>query len=226
MSKSQKIRIALVEDNIVSRKSFLEKAQAIPEWEVVFTATNGDECLEMLDSAKEGQMAQVVFMDIEMPGMNGITTIGLARALHPTVLFIALTVFDEEEKIFDAIRSGASGYLLKHEGLEVLREAVNDLLESGGAPMSPAIARKTLALLSKMPALIQVNQSPLPEHLTEREKEILHYTVSGWDAKRIAAHLNISTLTVRKHNSNIYHKLHVQSKAEIISMAHKNNWIH
>ena len=226
MSQSQKIRIGLAEDNMVSRKSFLEKAHAIPEWEVVFTATNGDECLEMLGSSREGRMAQVVFMDIEMPGMNGITTIGLARALHPSVLFIALTVFDEEEKIFDAIRSGASGYLLKHESLEVLREAVTDLLESGGAPMSPAIARKTLAILSKMPTLNLANQATLPDHLTEREKEILHYTVSGWDAKRIAAQLDISTLTVRKHNSNIYHKLHVRSKAEIISMAHKNNWIH
>jgi DNA-binding NarL/FixJ family response regulator len=224
MSQSQKILIGLAEDNAVSRKSFLEKAQAIPEWEVIFTASNGDECLEKLASCQEGKLPQVVFMDIEMPGINGISTIAIARTLHPRVLFIALTVFDEEEKIFDAIRAGASGYLLKHEGHEVLREAVKALLDSGGAPMSPAIARKTLAILSKMPALGREQQSSMPDHLTEREKEILRYTVNGWDAKRIAAHLDISTLTVRKHNANIYHKLHVQSKAEIISMAHRNNW--
>jgi DNA-binding NarL/FixJ family response regulator len=224
MSQPEKIRIALAEDNVVSRKSFLEKAQAIPEWQVVFTATNGDECVEMLATLKEGSMPQVVFMDIEMPGMNGISTIAVARTLYPGVLFIALTVFDEEDKIFEAIRAGASGYLLKHEGHDVLRDAVTALLESGGAPMSPAIARKTLALLSKMPAAYQTPQTSLPDHLTEREKEILQYTVNGWDAKRIAAKLDISTLTVRKHISNIYQKLHVQSKAQIISMAHKNNW--
>jgi DNA-binding NarL/FixJ family response regulator len=224
MNQQGRIRIALAEDNVVSRKSFLEKAQAIPEWEVVFTATNGDECVEMLSALKEAELPQVVFMDIAMPGMNGIATIAVARALHPGVLFIALTVFDEEDMIFEAIRAGASGYLLKQEGQDALRDAVTMLLESGGAPMSPAIARKTLALLSRMPAADPKTQTPLPDHLTEREKEILTFTVTGWDAKRIAAKLDISTLTVRKHIANIYQKLHVQSRAEIISMAHKNNW--
>jgi DNA-binding NarL/FixJ family response regulator len=224
MSQPDKIRIALAEDNAVSRKSFLEKALVIPEWQVVFTATNGDECVEMLAALKEEFLPQVVFMDIEMPGMNGISTIAVARALYPAVLFVALTVFDEEDKIFEAIRAGASGYLLKHEGHEMLRDAVTSLLECGGAPMSPAIARKTLALLSKIPPVNQTPETPLPGHLTQREKEILQYTVNGWDAKRVAAKLDISTLTVRKHIANIYQKLHVQSKAEIISMAHKNNW--
>jgi DNA-binding NarL/FixJ family response regulator len=224
MERTDKIRIALAEDNPVSRKSFLEKAQGIPEWQVVFTATNGDECVEMLAALKETELPHVVFMDIGMPGMNGIATIAVARSLYPGVLFIALTVFDEDDIIFDAIRAGASGYLLKQEGQEALRSAVTDLLGSGGAPMSPAIARKTLALLSKMPAPDTKQENPVPDHLTGREKEILQYTVSGWDAKRIAAKLDISTLTVRKHIANLYQKLHVRSRAEIISMAHKNNW--
>lgn len=224
MSQPDKIRIALAEDNVVSRKSFLEKAHGIPEWQVIFTATNGDECVEMLAALKEESLPQVVFMDIAMPGMNGIATIGVARALHPGVLFIALTVFDEEDIIFEAIRAGASGYLLKQEGQDALKDAVAMLLESGGAPMSPAIARKTLALLSRMQPGDSKTKTPFPDHLTEREKEILTFTVSGWDAKRVAAKLEISTLTVRKHIANIYQKLHVQSRAEIISMAHKNNW--
>jgi DNA-binding NarL/FixJ family response regulator len=225
MQDNENIRIALAEDNVVSRKSFLEKAQLIPEWKIVFTASNGDECMEKLGSLKEDDMPQVVFMDIEMPVVDGITTIAMAKALHPQVSFIALTVFDDDDKIFEAIKAGASGYLLKHEEHSVLKEAVVSLLEFGGAPMSPAIARKALLLLSRSPEISRQPQELLPEHLTAREKEVLQYTVSGWDAKRIGAKLQISPLTVRKHIANIYNKLHIQSRAEMISMAHKNNWL-
>jgi DNA-binding NarL/FixJ family response regulator len=225
MNDKENIRIALAEDNIVSRKSFLEKAQLIPEWKIIFTANNGNECMEKLGSLKEDMMPQIVFMDIEMPGVNGITTIAMAKALHPQVSFIALTVFDDDDKIFEAIKAGASGYLLKHEEHTMLKDAVTGLLEHGGAPMSPAIARKTLQLLSKVVEITKQGHDAMPEHLTTREKEILQYTVSGWDAKRIAAKLQISTLTVRKHIAHIYQKLHVQSKAEVINMAHKNNWL-
>jgi DNA-binding NarL/FixJ family response regulator len=225
MNDTPYIRIALAEDNIVSRKSFLEKAQLIPEWKVIFTATNGNECMEKLGSLKEDIMPQVVFMDIEMPGVNGITTIAMAKALHPQVCFIALTVFDDDDKIFEAIKAGASGYLLKHESHSILKDAVTSLLEHGGAPMSPAIARKTLLLLSKVVDISKQQNELMPDHLTAREKEILQFTVSGWDAKRIAAKLQISMLTVRKHIAHIYQKLHVQSKAEVINMAYKNNWL-
>ncbi|RYF84356.1 MAG: response regulator transcription factor [Chitinophagaceae bacterium] len=90
--------------------------------------------------------------------------------------------------------------------------------------MSPAIARKALQLLSHAQKATDANGEHLPEIITEREKEILQYTVNGWDAKRIASVLNISTLTVRKHVANIYNKLHVQSKAQVIQMAHKHGW--
>ncbi len=219
------IRIALAEDNIISRKSFLQKAQMIPEWDIVFTSVNSDDCLEKLSSLKESMLPQIVFMDIEMPGINGCQTISIAKSIYPQVSFIALTVFDDDDKIFEAIKAGASGYLLKHEPYNVLQEAVTNVLEYGGAPMSPAIARKTLLLLSKVPDIKKEHSGIMPDSITSREKEILQYTVSGWDAKRIAAKLFISVLTVRKHISNIYTKLHVCSKAEIINMAHKNNWL-
>jgi DNA-binding NarL/FixJ family response regulator len=164
-------------------------------------------------------------MDIEMPGVNGSQTIVMAKTLYPQISFIALTVFDDDDKIFEVIKAGACGYLLKHEGYLVLREAVINVLEYGGSPMSPAIARKALQLLSKMTEIAKEEHGLIPEIITSREKEILQYTVSGWDAKRIAAKLFISVLTVRKHIANIYEKLHVQSKAEIINMAHKNNWV-
>jgi DNA-binding NarL/FixJ family response regulator len=225
MQEKQHFRIALAEDNNVSRKSFMQKAQMIPEWEIVFTSVNGNDCMEKLSELDEDKLPQIVFMDIEMPGVNGCQTIAMAKALYPQVSFIALTVFDDDDKIFEAIKAGACGYLLKHEEHTVLKEAVMNVLEFGGAPMSPAIARKALQLLSKTPEIEKQESVLLPDNITSREKEILQYTVSGWDAKRIAAKLFISVLTVRKHISNIYEKLHVQSKAEIINMAHKNHWI-
>lgn len=225
MESGEQIRIALAEDNLVSRKSFLEKASLITEWKIVFIAVNGNDCMNQLASLKENMLPEVLFMDIEMPGVNGITTIAMAKAIYPKIYFIALTVFDDEDKIFEAIKAGASGYLLKHEEHNTLKEAVTNILEFGGAPMSPVIARKTLQLLTKMEAGGKDKHGQMPEHLTNREKEILQFTINGWDAKRIAAKLFLSPFTVRKHTYNIYEKLHVQSKAEVISMAHKNNWL-
>jgi len=225
MQDKEHIRVALVEDNMVSRKSFLQKVQMIPEWTIVFTAENSNDCMEKLSALEEGALPQIVFMDIEMPGVNGSQTIVMAKTIYPQISFIALTVFDDDDKIFEVIKAGACGYLLKHEGHAVLKEAVISVLEYGGSPMSPAIARKTLQLLSKVPEITKEEHGLMPDNITSREKEILQYTVNGWDAKRIAAKLFISVLTVRKHIANIYEKLHIRSKAEIINMAHKNNWL-
>jgi DNA-binding NarL/FixJ family response regulator len=93
-------------------------------------------------------LPQVIFMDLEMPEMDGIEAISIAKSLYPEIYFIVLTVFDDDEKIFEAIKAGASGYLLKHEPARSCRMLLSMWLESGGAPMSPAIARKTLKLLS------------------------------------------------------------------------------
>lgn len=222
------IRIAYTEDNAVNRNTFLQKFSDFENAELVFIATNGMECLEKLKGTPLVKMPHVIFMDLEMPRMDGIQTIAIAHNLYPEVHFIVLTVFDDDDKIFEAIQAGASGYLLKHESTEILQEAVRNVLEHGGAPMSPAIARKTLQLLSRSnqepsPNANQANSS-LPESITKREKEILEYMVHGWDAKRIASAINISTFTVRKHVANIYEKLHINSKAQVLSMAHKERW--
>ncbi|HVZ96655.1 MAG TPA: response regulator transcription factor [Chitinophagaceae bacterium] len=184
-----------------------------------------EECLEKLKALRENELPQIIFMDIEMPLINGIDAISIASSKYPGISFIALTVFDDDDKIFEAIRAGACGYLLKHEEHEVLKNAVADVLEHAGAPMSPAIARKTLQLLSKSRQPGKQSAASMPEHLTLREKEILRYVVGGWDAKRISARLDISVLTLRKHIEHMYDKLHVQSKAEIITMTYKNQWV-
>ena len=218
------IPVALVEDNPVNRKTFLQKMAGLPQYEICFVAEDGNECLEELKGLPEAKLPQVIFMDLEMPHLNGIETIAIAKSLYPQIHFIVLTVFDDDEKLFEAIKAGASGYLLKHEPALVLQDAITNVIEQGGAPMSPAIARKALQLLSQSIKGLEGDGEHLPGTITEREKEILQYTVNGWDAKRIASVLGISTLTVRKHVANIYTKLHVQSKAQVIQMAHKHGW--
>lgn len=224
---SNQFKVALAEDNAVNRNTFMQKLKLSEKMQLVFTAANGDECLEELKGLPHNNLPHVVFMDLEMPQLNGIETIRHAKALYPQVHFIVLTVFDDDDKIFEAIRAGASGYLLKHEPASVLEDAVVNVLETGGAPMSPAIARKALQLLSRAPETQDAGKtesSNLPVNITEREKEILQHMVSGWDAKTIAAQLDLSVLTVRKHIANIYDKLHVNSRAQVITLAHKNNW--
>lgn len=217
--------VALAEDNNVNRNTFLQKISMLGNMQVAFVAANGHECLEELKGTPAAKLPQVIFMDLEMPRMNGVETIRLAKSLYPHIHYVVLTVFEDEEKIFEAIKAGASGYLLKHEPAAVLHEAVVNVLEFGGAPMSPAIARKALQLMSKASISTTVEEKqPLPEMITTREEEILKLMVSGWDAKRISSSLAISVLTVRKHIANIYDKLHVQSRAEIINMAHYNKW--
>ncbi len=219
------IRIALAEDNAVNRNTFQQKIQQYDGWKIMFIAVNGEDCLQQLKGLPLHSLPQVLFVDIEMPALNGIQTIAIGKTLYPQIHFIVLSAFDDDDKIFEAIKAGAEGYLLKHETAASLKDAVTNVLEFSGAPLSPAIARKALQLLSKSSDEKRNKEifSP-PEILSEREKEILHHTVNGLDAKRIADILNISVFTVRKHIANIYEKLHVQSKAQIIKLAHNNKW--
>ncbi len=225
-TESKQIKIGLTEDNRINRNTFLEKVGQYSELEVSMIATTGHDFLEQLKHTDKNEIPKVVFMDIQMPEMNGIDAIKIAKSVCPEIHFIVLTVFEDDENIFEAIRAGASGYLLKHENYFTIREAIQEVLEFGGAPMSPAIARKTLRLLGKKrEEVVSTEKSELENLLTDRENEILQHMVNGYDAKRIAEITEISVLTVRKHIANIYTKLHVNSKAQIISLAHRNNWV-
>lgn len=220
------ILIAYAEDNAVNRNTFLNKVHHFPELKVVFEAVNGHDFLEQLKGLPFGQHPAVAFIDLEMPEMEGIQTIQIAKALYAHINFIVLTVFDDEEKIFDAIRAGASGYLLKDESATAIRNAISSVLDYGGAPMSPAIARKAFDILVKANAMDKIStaESEVDAVLSQREKEILQHTIHGADAKRIAEILCISVLTVRKHIANIYSRLHVNSKAQVMHLAHKRKW--
>lgn len=219
------ITIAFAEDNAVNRNTFINKIQHFAELKLAFSAKDGNEFLEQLKSLPFHQHPAVSFIDLEMPELDGIQTIQIAKSLYPHIHFVVLTVFDDEEKIFEAIRAGASGYLLKDESAQQIRNAISNVLDHGGAPMSPAIARKALDMLSQgKHKLKPLEATEVNELLSQREKEILQHTIHGADAKRIAEILHISVLTVRKHIANIYAKLHVNSKAQIINLAHKRNW--
>ena len=224
----KQVMIGLVDDKAVNRSSIADKIKQFEDLNFCFIAVNGNDCLNQLKGLPLEKIPQVIFMDLEMPGMDGVQTISIARLLYPGIYFIVLTVFDDEDKIFEAIKAGAHGYLLKDESAIALHNAITNVFETGGAPMSAAIARKTLEMLGK--AQLQTVTKTAQPHLidtllTEREKEILLHTINGHDAKRIAALLDISVLTIRKHIANIYQKLHVNSKAQIISLAHKNHWV-
>jgi len=222
------IRIGITDDKAVNRTNIGEKIKQFEDLDLCFTAVNGNDCLEQLKGLPLDKMPQIIFMDIEMPEMDGIQAISIGRSLYPQIYFIVLTVFDDDDKIFEAIKAGAHGYLMKDESAIALHNAIISVAENGGAPMSPAIARKALLLLSSASVIIPDNKPDdydISTLLTEREKEILKQIVAGHDAKRIAEITGISVLTVRKHIAHIYQKLHVNSKAQVMRVAYDNKLI-
>ena len=174
-------------------------------------------CKDMLQNITANP-CDVVLMDIEMPGMNGIEATQLIRKHFPNVLVLIQTVFFEDEYIFDAICAGASGYILKTTTPEDYLEAIRNV-QSGGSPMTPGIARRVLELF-------KINLRPQPANndynLTTQEKKVLQLLVEGKSFKMIAAELYVAFDTVKAHIRNIYAKLHVHSGTEAVSKAIKN----
>lgn len=219
------VTIAFAEDKPVNRHTLVQKIKEYDDVTLLFGAVDGHDFLEQLKQTPFTKHPKVAFIDLEMPNLDGIQTIRLAKVLYPHICFIVLTVFDDDEKIYEAIRAGASGYLLKDENAEAIRRAINDVLENGGAVMSPAIARKAFDLLSRAEMSTETGGSTeMDMILSQREKEILQHTINGYAATQVAEILHISVLTVRRHIANIYEKLHVNSKAQILQLAHKRKW--
>jgi DNA-binding NarL/FixJ family response regulator len=222
------IRIAIVDDKSQNRILLSEQLGMSTNFTIVFVAKNGVDFLEKMKHLDKKDLPQVVLMDIEMPEMDGIETVSNARHIYPGTSFLMLTVFDDDEKIFDAIKAGASGYLLKDEKIKIIEDYMQQLVEIGGIPMSPSIARKAMNMLVKAKATVSVenNAEASSDHdLSEREVEVLKLLVNGYDYKVIAEKLFLSSHTVRKHIANIYSKLHVSSKAQVINLAFQKKWI-
>ena len=212
------IRVGIVDDHkatVASLREVLSYAQKI---EVVLTAKSGTELFELLKKSNPDNMPDIVITDVNMPGMSGIEVVRLGKALYPDIRFLMLTVFDDEDTLFEAIKAGASGYLLKDDRTATIIRHIEQLMEDGSVPMSSRIARKTLDLLAHAAMPVSGNQVIQLDGLSAREKDVLYLLVDGLEYKEIATRLNISPLTVRKHIANVYDKLHISSKAQAIRL--------
>jgi DNA-binding NarL/FixJ family response regulator len=220
------IRIGIVDDKANNRRMIKEKLIVNSQFTIVLEAINGEDFLDkMQDCAAVDEQPHIVLMDLEMPVVDGVAAIGTAAALYPQVKFVVLTVFDDDDKIFRAVRAGACGYLLKEESGEVIAEMLQSLWEGGAGPISPSIAYKILQMVQQpaMPAS-QKDQVNIFQ-LSPREHEILQLLSDGLDYKEIANKVFISPNTVKKHTVNIYEKLHVNSKAQALKIAYKKGLV-
>lgn len=200
--------IGIVEDNKKIRDLIQRYLDMQKEFECPVAV---DSVEEMLDYLKEHQKPDVILMDIQLPGMSGIKGMEIIKNKYPEIEIIMLTVYHDSHKIFDSLKAGASGYLLKHTSLPEIKESIENLLK-GGAPMSPQIARKVISHFNE-----EAPKKNEDSMLTNREQDIVNGLVDGLSYKMIADRYDISIDTVRAHIRNIYKKLHVNSKAEVIA---------
>ena len=215
-----KTRISIVDDNTFLILAIKEKLSFFPDLDFRFSALNGQ---EIVDKLEENQAVDLILMDIEMPVMNGIQATAEIKKRYPHIKIVMLTVFDNDENIFNAIKAGADGYLLKETKPDELHQGIVDTM-NGGAAMNPSIAIKTLRLLRNPMVNIDSNDKEKIK-LTDRETEVLEQLAKGLSYSIIADNLIISPGTVRKHIENIYKKLQVHNKIEAIIKARNNKLI-
>jgi DNA-binding NarL/FixJ family response regulator len=197
-------KIAIVEDNKTIRESLMEFLQADPELSCVCGVGTAEEALKILPKHKP----EIVLMDIQLPKMSGIECVAQLKQMLPPVQIIMVTVYEDTDRIFKALRSGACGYLLKRCTPEELLAAIREVRQ-GGAPMSREIARKVIfSFQEPLASAAEV------EDLSPREREILELLAEGFPNKEIAGRVGVADGTVRWHLRHVYHKLHVRSRTE------------
>lgn len=205
---SKPVSVAVVEDDPVLLASWGKIVSQMPGYSCLGKYGSAEAALENLPKAPP----DFVLMDIHLPGMSGIECTRNVRRILPQVNVIMLTMFADEDNLFDSLRAGACGYLLKRTTPAALKEALNQARD-GGSPMSPQIARHVVQFFRERPAAPSADDL---ERLSEREEEILRLLSEGRAYKDIADHLGISMDTVRTHIRRIYHKLHVHSRTEAV----------
>lgn len=208
------IQLAIAEDNAFSRQALEDKLSQYEDIVIMFKAKNGQEAINFLEKS---ETVDLIFMDIEMPIMNGIEATQIIRQKFPAIKIVMITIYDNDEYIFNAIRAGADSYLLKDAPAEKIYETIRDTM-AGGSVMSPSIAAKTLQAMKNANIFGMANTEPGLE-LSEREAEILEQLSKGLTNKKIAEALFISPFTVKRHIENIYQKLQAHSRVELIDKA-------
>jgi DNA-binding NarL/FixJ family response regulator len=207
------IKVQLYEDNSELREMISVLINNTKGYSLSGAFENAADTVQNFNALKP----DVILFDIDMPKVNGLEGVKMIRKVNREVHIIMWTVFDSDEHLFEALRLGANGYLLKGTAPLQILESISEVV-NGGAPMSPSIAKKVLQYFSKL-------HKPLENNLSPREKEILGELVSGKSYKMIAATLNISFQTVKSHLKNIYDKLHVHSQSEAVAKAIKERLI-
>ncbi len=205
------IRVAIFEDNRHLRETF----QLLLDSSADYTCSGAYPDCQDLVPQLEASPCDIVLMDIEMPGMNGIEATKIIKERFPGVLVLIQTIFFEDEYIFNAICAGASGYILKSTSPTGYLDAIADV-RAGGSPMTPGIARRVLELFKTNLQPPVINDT---YNLTPQEKKVLQLLVDGKSYKLIAAELFVANDTVKSHVKNIYSKLHVHSGTEAVSKA-------
>ena len=214
------IKTVIVDDNTFLIKAIQEKLSFFDDIQIKFTALDGS---DLLTKISNNHNIDVILMDIDMPILNGIEATEIIKNKYPHLKVIMLTVFDNDENIFNAIKAGADGYLLKEVDPKTLYEGIIDTL-NGGAAMNPSIALKTLKLLRNPIDLDNKKEEEIIK-LSAREIDVLEQLSKGLNYINIAENLFLSPATVRKHIENIYTKLQVHNKLEAVQKAKKNNLI-
>ncbi len=201
------IKVVIVEDDPQLNGQLCDIVKDMQDGVFLRSFTNAEDALITLPELQ----ADVVVMDINLPGISGIECTRSLKEILPSLQVLMCSVYDDDDRLFESLRAGATGYLLKSEVLEKLADAVR-MLMLGGSPMSPGIARRVISFLQ---------QPPRPtrhiELLTTREKEILDWLSKGYRYKEIASGLSLSIDTIRKHVRNIYYKLQVQSRTDALN---------
>ncbi|MBL7932124.1 MAG: response regulator transcription factor [Bacteroidia bacterium] len=210
MEETKKIRVSIIEDDETIRNGFTYLINASGNYSVISSFSNAESALQHL--AKE--QPEVILLDIELPGMKGIDAIPKIKQILPKTHILMLTVYDNEENVFNALTKGASGYLTKSDSTEKIMDAIQEVMD-GGAPMSMNIAKIVIKSFHKN------HNTPL----TKRETEILEQIANGKSRSKIAKQMFIDLETVKSHIKHIYVKLNVHSREDAIKEAKNNKYI-
>jgi DNA-binding NarL/FixJ family response regulator len=222
------IKIAIADDKPANRNILQDKLRRHGHFNVVLLAEDGKDFLQKLQHLRADELPDVVLMDLEMPNMDGIAAIAAASSLYPAIKFVVVTIFDDEDKIFKAIKAGACGYLLKDESGANIADVLWQMHESGAGPISPGIAFKILQMVQKneMQSTSTSKTNTLNFfHLSDREMEILKLLAKGLGYKELGVELNISVNTAKKHVINVYQKLHVNTRAHALKLAYEKRML-
>jgi DNA-binding NarL/FixJ family response regulator len=207
--EKEKIRVWLVEDNRTFRQALARVMARATDMECTGSFTSSEDAIEAIP---KGDPPDVILLDVNLPGMSGLDALKVFKSHAPQAAVVILTMFDDQEKIYQSVSAGASGYLLKTATPDSILGSIRDV-HAGGAPMNPKVARAVMDMFAKMAGPREEN------NLTDRERDVLKLMTEGLATKQIASRLELSYHTIDTHLRNIYAKLHVHNRSEAVARA-------